>query len=122
MDQEPGGPIVPTQEEKTHAMLCWILGIFIGIISPVIFMMIDKEKPFVYKNSMQCLTFHIGLLILWAIVFVLSLVTCGIGAVLMVVPWLAGLILSIMGGMAANNGTIYEPPVTAGLAKKWFNV
>lgn len=111
-----------SQEDKTHAMLCWLLGIFIGIISPVIFMLIDKEKQFVYRNSMQCLTFHICLVILWFIVGIVGIFTCGIGFVLYLVPFIWGLIVSIMGAMAANNGNVYEPALTGGLAKSWFKV
>lgn len=76
-------------------MLCWLLGIIIGIISPVIFMLVDKDKPFVYKNSMQRLTFHIVLLALWVICGILAVVTCGVGIVLYLIPFGWGLIVSI---------------------------
>jgi len=125
MDQEPTGPAVPpqqptsvavpSQEDKTQAMLCWLLAIPIGFISPLIFMLIGKEKPFVYANAMQCLTM---MLVLWVVLVVLTIVTCGIGIIFFVVP----LIFSILGCIAANGGTIYEPPITGPLAKKWFKV
>jgi uncharacterized membrane protein len=116
MDQEPGGPVMPTQEERTQAMLCWVLSIFIGFISPLIFMLTSgKEKAFVYANAMQCLTM---MLLLWVVLIAITIVTCGIGAVLYIVP----LIFSILGAVSANNGKIYEPPITGPLAKKWFNV
>jgi uncharacterized membrane protein len=113
---------MPTQEEKTNAMLCWLLGIVIGIISPVIFMLVGKDKPFVYRNSMQCLTFHIMLIVVWIVCSILAVVTCGIGAILYLVPFAWGLIVSIMGAVASNNGQVYEPMITSGLAKSWFKV
>ncbi|GMU31792.1 MAG: hypothetical protein AMXMBFR19_21300 [Chthonomonadaceae bacterium] len=111
-----------SQDDRTHAMLCWLLGIIIGIISPVIFMLVDKDKPFVYKNSMQCLTFHIVLLALWVICGILAVVTCGVGIVLYLIPFVWGLIVSILGGIAANNGKVYEPAITASFARSWFKV
>jgi uncharacterized protein len=116
MDQNTGGPVLePTQEDKTQAMLCWLLSIIIGFISPIIFMLVGKDKPFVYANAMQCLTM---MLVLWVVLMIVTVVTCGIGAVLFIIP----LIFSIMGAMAAKDGKVYEPPVTGPLAKKWFNV
>jgi uncharacterized membrane protein len=115
-----------SQDDKTQAMLCWLLGIVIGVISPVIFMLVGKEKPFVYRNSMQCLTFHLVLIVISIVLFIISIplafVTCGLGGMIVFIPWIVGLIISIMGGMAANNGQVYEPPGTAGLAKSWFKV
>jgi len=112
----------PAQDEKTQAMLNWLLGIFIGIISPVIFMLVGKEKPFIYRNAMQAMAFHICMLILWVIVGILSVVTCGIGVVLYVIPWIWSLVVCILGAIAANNGTVYEPPLTAKFAQSWFKV
>lgn len=54
-DSGSTGGAVP-QDEKTQAMLVWLLSIFIGFISPLIFMFVAKDKPFVYRNSMLCLT------------------------------------------------------------------
>jgi uncharacterized membrane protein len=121
---ETGGPsdVGPTQEDKTQAMLCWLLGIVIGVISPVIFMLVGKEKPFVYRNAMQCLTFHLCMIVVWIIVGVLAVVTCGIGAILYLVPFVWSLIVSIMGAMASNSGNVYEPAITGGFAKSWFKV
>jgi uncharacterized Tic20 family protein len=48
----------------------------------------------------------------------LAAVTCGIGGIVLIVP----LIFNIMGGVAANNGTVYEPPITGQLAKNWFHI
>lgn len=121
---ETGGPDVgaPAQDEKTQAMLSWILGIFIGIISPLIFMLVGKEKPFIYRNAMQGMAFQIVMLILWVIVGILSVVTCGIGVILYLVPWIWNLIVCIMGAIASNNGQVYEPMFTGKLAKSWFKV
>jgi uncharacterized membrane protein len=117
-DQSP--ILAPTSEEKTHAMLCWLLAIFIGFISPIIFMIMDKDKPFVYRNAMQALTFQIGIFVLYMIAMVLVVVL--IGALLIPVVGILHVVFAILGTINANNGIVYEPPVTGPLAKKWFNV
>jgi len=96
-------------------MLCWLLTIVIGFVSPIIFMLIGKDKPFVYANSMQCLVMSLG----WTVIlFILTLITCGIGAIGFVIP----LIFAILGAVQANSGEVYEPPITGALAKKWFKI
>lgn len=117
----PSGP-PPGSDDNMQGMLCWLLGIFIGFISPLIFMITGKERPKVYANAMQCLTFHLMMIVLWIIVIIISIVTCGIGAVLYLVPWAISLIFSIIGTIEANKGNVYEPPVTGQLAKSWFKV
>ncbi|HRJ27174.1 MAG TPA: DUF4870 domain-containing protein [Fimbriimonadaceae bacterium] len=98
----------PTQDEKTQAMLVWILAIFIGFISPLIFYLISKEKKFVFWHAAQCLTFNlIGL--------IFAVVTCGIGGLVV-------LVFNVIAAIKANEGVWYEPPVTSNLARNWFKV
>lgn len=126
MDADVPPAAGPAQDEKTQAMLCWLLGIPIGIISPIIFMLVGKDKPFVYRNAMQCLTFQIFMAVLWFVVMVfgtvLGAITFGIGCFVWFVPAIWDLIVSIMGAVAANNGNVYEPAVTSNFAKSWFKV
>lgn len=118
----PPTPPPAGSDDNMQGMLCWLLGIFIGFISPLIFMITGKERPKVYANAMQCLTFHLMMIVLWIIVIIISVVTCGIGAILYLVPWAIGLVFSIIGTIEANKGNVYEPPVTGPLAKSWFKV
>jgi uncharacterized Tic20 family protein len=111
------------QDERTQALLSWILQIFLGIVSPLIFYLIAGDtKPFVKANAAHGLAFQIVMLVLWIIVGILSVVTCGIGMVLYIVPGLAGLIVPIIAGIKANEGAVYEVPVTGKLARQWFKV
>lgn len=123
-NDNPPPPSAPPagSDDNMQGMLCWLLGIFIGFISPLIFMITGKERPKVYANAMQCLTFHLMMVVLWIIVIIISIVTCGIGAILYLVPWAISLIFSILGTIEANKGNVYEPPVTGQLAKQWFKV
>jgi uncharacterized membrane protein len=117
-DMQVGGPsgIVPSQEEKTQGTLVWAIGILTWIV-PLIFLLISKEKPFVYRNAVQCLTFQVCLFVLMMICIVTV-----VGILITPFIWLLGLVIGIMGAMAANKGEIYEPPVTGNLAKQWFKI
>lgn len=126
-----GGPsgIVPSQEEKTQGMLVWLLSFVISIFSPIIFMMIAKDKPFVYRNAMLCLTQGIvvfGVAVAsWILFFVLALIAGPVALLLFPVLGLIGiasLVLTIMGLIKANNGEHYDPPVIGNLTKQWFKV
>jgi uncharacterized Tic20 family protein len=98
----------------------WILGIPIGFISPLIFYLIAKDKPFVYRQSAQALAFHIaifcGFIVAGLLMFVL------IGFLLYPVVGIFALVISIMGAIAANKGEDYVPPLTGALAKAMFKV
>lgn len=113
----PADPSIP-QDEKTQALLVWILSLFIGFISPLIFYFIAKDKPHVFHHAAQCLTFSIVMAVLWIISFVLAFVV--IGALLMPILGLIGLVIVIMGAIAANAGSRFEPPVTGNFSKSWF--
>jgi len=106
------------QDMKTQALLCWILGVFVSFIGPLIFFFIAKDKPFVYHHAAQALTFDIVMFVLFIIAGVLSCV--GIGLILFPILWLAMLAVGIMGAIAANAGSRFEPPVSGNLAKSWF--
>jgi uncharacterized membrane protein len=108
----------------------WILCLPIGILSPVIFMLVGKDRPGVYASSMQAITFMIILFILgialWVVSFILAFVTAGIGLFLMPIVGLAMLLLTlyviIMGAVTSNKGEVFEPPLSAKFAHQWFKI
>jgi uncharacterized membrane protein len=101
-------------------MLCWLLMIVIGIVSPIIFMLVGKDKPFVYRNAMQALTFSICAIIAYVISFILAFII--IGFVMMAALGIFALVVCILGAVAANRGEVYQPPLTSGFARSWFKV
>lgn len=110
-------PSIP-QDERTQALLVWVLSLFIGFISPLIFFFIAKDKPFVFHHAAQALTFSIVMAVLWIVAFILMFLV--IGVFLMPLLWLASLVIAIMGAIAANAGSRFEPPITGNLSKSWF--
>lgn len=125
-DNPPPSAPPPGSDDNMQSMLCWLLSIFIGFISPIIFMLTGKERPKVYANAMQCLTFCICEFIAFIVFFIISIplafITCGLGSFIVFIPWVIAVIFKIMGTIEANKGNVYEPPLTRPLAKSWFKV
>lgn len=83
-----------------------------GILGPLVVYLIKRDdSPFVAFHALQSLYF--GLLALTIIVPV-SIVTCGLGA-LLVIPYM---ILEILAVVAAYNGEWYELPIAGPLARR----
>lgn len=115
-----------TQDERMMAMLSHILGIFTGFIGPLVIYLIRKDQSrYVAFHALQSLYLTVAvaviMIVLYIAVFILSMVTLGIGALLyipmMFLP-IAPLILQVMAGVKANNGEWYEYPVVGAMARK----
>lgn len=109
-----------SQDDKTQATLMWVLSIFFPLIVPLIFYLISKEKPFVYRHAAMSLTVGIACLIGAIISGILMIIL--IGFLTYAAVGIYALVVCIMGAMAANKGDNYDPPLLAGLAKNMFKV
>ena len=110
----PGAGMVP-QEEKGQATLVWVLTIFFGFVPALIFFLISKDKPFVYRHAAYALATQIVTTIGWIAAGVLMMVL--IGFLLLPVVGLFHLYVCIKGAIAANNGDEYVPPLAGNFAK-----
>lgn len=114
----PGSGATPTNDEKNLAMLAHLTGGlgavlsgFLGPLGPAIIWVIKKdESAFVAEQAREALNFQITLLIIYAVATVLALVTCGIGFLLIVVPWVLALIFCIISSLAVSKGESYRYP------------
>src|SRR5688500_17494865 len=103
---------VPNDEEKEKAFWGHILGGILDIVTgsmllpiaaPVVISMMTKERgPFLMFHLNQSLWFRVAICGLQLVFLVIALVTCGVGAVLMPIPPLIGLIYSLIVGFAAK--------------------
>ena len=95
------------------------LGCLIGPL--VIWMMKKDTMPFVDDQAKEALNFNISVAIVFFVLFVLTLVTLGIGALLtvpvMILVGIAWLALTIIAAMKANQGERYRYPLTLRLVK-----
>jgi len=93
------------------AMLAHIGAIVIGFIAPLVVMLVQGDKsPFTRRQAVESLNFQISLLIVG---IPLTIITCGLGAVIFVV----GIVFEIMAGIKANSGEDYRYPVNIRLVK-----
>ena len=91
-------------------MLAQLLGLFAGIIGPLIIYLIKKdESPFVRHHASEALNFNITLLIGMMISLPLMLVL--IGFLTFFVIAIAGMVFQIIASIAANNGEWYRFPI-----------
>jgi uncharacterized Tic20 family protein len=99
-----------SSDERTMGMLAHLLGLFLGVIGPLIIWLIKKDQStFVNDQGKEALNFQITVLIALVACSVLSVVV--IGALLMPIVGIADLVLIIMASIAANNGQTYRYPV-----------
>lgn len=102
-----------TNEEKMWGMfahMSFLLTFVIGVscIAPLIIWMIKKDSSaFIEDQAKEALNFQLSSLI----AILVCSVTC-VGAVLLPVIVVGGVVYGIIGGMAANRGEIYRYPYT----------
>jgi len=116
-------------EERQWGMfghLASLTGLFTGgvgnIVGPLIIWLVKKDTmPFAADQAREALNFNITLLLLGVVMFVITLVTFGIGAILTVplgiIIGLAWLALTIIAAMKANEGVAYRYPFAIRLVK-----
>jgi len=74
------GLYVPTQDERTFALLAHVLGIFSGFIAPLVFFLVKRESKFVSFHALQALAWHViyfALMFGTMILFFISIITSG---------------------------------------------
>ena len=113
---------LPTSEERNWALASHV-GTFVaawfamGFIAPLVIMLVKgNDSPFVRKHAVESLNFQISLLIYIVAGFLITLVTFGIGA-LVVVPvaiviGIFALVVIILATIKAANGEDYRYPLT----------
>ncbi|SDQ46619.1 DUF4870 domain-containing protein [Pseudoxanthomonas sp. CF125] len=106
------------QEDRTIGLLTHLSGIIAGFIVPLIIWLINKDKPeksWLTDQSKEALNFQITLLIVYVIGIILSVIL--IGALINLIAWIACIVFSIIGGLAANKGEAYRYPFALRLIK-----
>jgi uncharacterized protein len=104
------GEIQLTSDEKNMGALAHGLS-FIegGIVGPVVLYVVKKDDSrFIAFHALQSAYFGIGFLII-------SLVTCGIGAILLLIPYF---VYEILATIKAKDGEWYHLPIVGSMAMK----
>lgn len=114
-----------TPDERLWAMLVHLfamLGYMVAMvgqyIAPLVIYLVYRERSrFVAFHALQALYFQLALLVLWVIVFILTFITCGLGAIFAVVPIVLNLVFELIAAIRANNGEWYELPLVGTMAR-----
>jgi uncharacterized Tic20 family protein len=103
-------PLLPTQDERTMAMLCHLLGLLTGFVGPLILWLVKKdESRFIDHHGKEALNFQITYIVVMlaasVVVFVLCIVVIGffLIPILFVLPVLV-IVAGIMACISANRG------------------
>ena len=114
-----GAPSAEAKQWAMFAHLSALLGFLIpfgSIVAPLVIWQIKKnEFPFVDDQGKEALNFQITVLIAVIVCFVLSFVL--IGLLLLPIVGIAALVLTIIGGIKANEGVTYRYPFALRLIK-----
>ena len=125
---------VPSKEERQWAMFAHLSALVGGIltsgwagsigcfIGPLVIWLVKRDSmPFVIDQAKEALNFNITVAIVFLALFLLSVVTLGIGLIVAVPLWIiigiAWLVLTIMAAIAANKGEAYRYPFALRLIK-----
>ncbi|MBN1667427.1 MAG: DUF4870 domain-containing protein [Anaerolineales bacterium] len=107
MTEQPLNPEI-TQDDKLWAALGYPIPL-VALI--VLFMDEKKARPFIKFHAVQSLVFNVAL---WILIFIISAVTLGIGAICAPVLWL----ISLWPAYEAYQGKYLEMPVITDFMKK----
>ena len=120
---------MPTDEEKTWAMLAHLAGIagYLGgvlqYIAPLVIFFVYKEKSkFVAFHALQSLFFQLALLVLVAGLNAVGFLACGVGLFVTVPLSIAlavgGLVYCIVAAIKAHGGEMFQYWLVGGWARQ----
>ena len=99
-----------TSDEKSMAMLCHLLGLFIGFLGPLIIWLTKKnESSFIDYHGKEAINFAITVTILAFASAILCFVF--IGFVLLPIVAIGNLVFLIIASVKANQGEYYKYPI-----------
>lgn len=105
--------VVPSQDEKTVAILAHVLTFFSSILAPLIIYLVKKDdSQFVASHAKESLNFQITI----ALACILLCITV-IGILLLWVVGIFALVCVIIATIKASEGKLYKYPFTLRLVK-----
>jgi len=116
----------PTQEDRTWALVAHIGSLVsawfaLGVLCPLLVLLLKGSQPFVRRHALESLNYQITLLLLIVAGTIISLVTLGLGLIVVIpagiVIAVAALIFIIIATMRASDGREYRYPFCLRLVK-----
>jgi uncharacterized Tic20 family protein len=89
-----------------------------GFIGPLIVWLIKRDQSkFVDYHGKEALNFQLNMLIYMLIALAITFATCGMGIPLPLAVGVYGMVMCIIAGIKANQGEMYQYPLTFRLIK-----
>ncbi|MBF2782338.1 MULTISPECIES: DUF4870 domain-containing protein [Staphylococcus] len=105
-----------SQNEKSMAMLLWILNIFTGFIGPLIIWLMKKDESlFINKQGRNYLNYAISYTIYIIASLILTVIL--IGYIPLFILTIASFVYSIIGIVTVNKGEDFVVPLTIEILK-----
>jgi uncharacterized protein len=104
--------------ERTYAMFTHLSLLTFHVLMPVIpalvMWLIKRDRsPFIDDHGREAINFQISLVIYAVVVWPLAaLITCGVGALIIIPIYILGIVGMILASIAANRGQFYRYPAT----------
>ncbi len=115
-DQGSPEPQEISQNARTMALLCHLLGLLTSFLGPLILWLVKKdEDPFIDHQGKEALNFQITVAIALIVSGLLTFVC--IGALLLPAVLVVDLVFSIIACVKANKGEAYRYPVSIRFVK-----
>ncbi|MDA7889783.1 DUF4870 domain-containing protein [Akkermansiaceae bacterium] len=114
------------KNERDLAMWCHLIPLIsglvglgiLGFIGPLVIMNSGSQtSTFVNHHATDSLNFQLSMLIYSALIFILGLITCGLGILLYIPLLVIGLVFEIIATIAAKKGKTYLYPITIRFVK-----
>lgn len=102
---------VPSQDDKTMAMLVHLSGIILGFIVPLIVWLVNKDVPnkgYLNDQAKEALNFQITIAIAYVAGVILTIIL--IGPLISMAAWIVSVVFSIVAALKAKDGVAYRYP------------
>ena len=116
----PGAPNAgyANSDDKTWALIAHFGGIVVGFIAPLVALLVrGNESPTVRAHAVEALNFQITWNVATFIASIIAACTLGLLFFLPFITWVIIIVFSIIGGLRANEGQLYQYPMTIRLVK-----
>jgi hypothetical protein len=119
----PGQPAgYANSDDKTWALIAHFGGIVVGFIAGLVALLVKgNESPTVRAHAVEALNFQITWSVAgfigWILAVCTSFFTFGFLFILPIAAWVVLVVFSILAGVKANEGQLYQYPLSVRLIK-----
>lgn len=103
-------------DQKNMTLLCHLGGIILGFIPSLLIYLLKGEDATLREHAKQALNFQLAVLVAVVVVSIVAGFLPFLGFVNLLI-WLANVALCIMAALKANEGQVYEYPISLPVIK-----